>query len=108
LDLSINQNIKLAFASRNGKGWVNLQVGLRCHQPQHGLVGAADQGHGKRNAPQRCKNCHLATRLDPATEDVAGAVENTAKADAIQEVAIEDHLANVEKKKGIWKKKTNP
>ena len=94
---------KLIVDSGNdGNLWVNLQVGLRCPQPQHRghHVGAADQVHGKSNARQRRKIRRLATRSDTATKDVAaaGAVEKTANADAsVQEDVIEEPLDNVEK-----------
>jgi len=98
---------KLTINSRNGNVWVNLQVGLRCPQPEQGHAGAAAaaDGHGKSNARQRRKDRRSAAQSATASStegvDLAeGAVETTAKADAsVNEAATEKSLANIEKEK---------
>ena len=99
------QKAKLTIDSRNGNVWLNLQVGLRCPEPQHDVVGdpGHHQSHGKSNARQRRRIRRSAARSHTATEDVAvtaGVVENTTKADAsVPEVVSEDTLATIEKEK---------
>ena len=103
--LASGHKAKLTLESKNGNVWANLQVGLRCPQPQpqQGVPGEGNhQGHGKSpsNARQRRKVRREAARSDAVTEEVAKVVENTAKADAsVQEGAENVNLKNVEKEK---------
>ena len=63
------QQVRLTMNSRNGRVWVNLQVGLRCPQPHHDDGVPKHQGHGLGNSKQRRQIRRAAARAAKATED---------------------------------------
>lgn len=65
------QQARLTINSRNGRVWVNLQVGLRCPQPHHDDGVPKHQGHGLGNSKQRRQIRRAAARAAKATEVVA-------------------------------------
>ena len=72
---------KLAVNSRNGKLWMNLQVGLQSPQPQPGGF-ARHQGQGEGNARQRRNIRRAAARAANVAEEVT-------KAEKVEDAAAE-------------------
>ena len=62
---------KLTVNSRNGKAWINLEVGLEC--PRHRRHEAANQGQGHDNARKRRKERRAADRAVVTAEEAAKA-----------------------------------
>ena len=84
---------KLAVNSRNGKLWMNLQVGLQSPQPHpDGL--ARHQGQGECNARQRRNIRRAAARAANVAEEVIKA--ERAEEDATAEVATAEEATAVE------------
>ena len=78
---------KLTVNTRNGKVWMNLQVGLQCPQPHHGgLVHHQDQGNARQRRNTRC----AAARATTVTEEVAKVSTLDERADTIGEDAVEE------------------
>ena len=101
------QQARLTINSRNGRVWVNLQVGLRCPQPHHDDGVPKHQGHGLGNSKQRRQIRRAAARAAKATEVVAEkattvdeAIENIANPSmagtSVKKVSTKEEDPNVE------------
>ena len=75
---------RLTLNSRNGRVWINLQVGLKCPQPHHGVHDHQHPGLG--NAHQRRKIRRAAARASKEAEEV---IEAATTVDPVSE-AVED------------------
>ena len=86
---SSGHQAKLTFNSKKGKVWLNLQVGLKCHQPHLG----DHQGQSQGNARHRRNIRRAAAR---AAAHAAEVIEEVTEAEIEADPEIEENGASVQ------------